>query len=234
MARSRGSWQDIQRTWAASGADPWSTYRYAGAAAHMAICLSIAGVTDPGDPLTGTPAVDWQTEATQACAWQQANTLSGDSTNGNFSLTDARSYAAAALFRLTGTPAYETQFIADTSSITASTWIVGDTLYGPMVYALGPIDGGGVGVPNATQLTKIRSALIASASSEMTFSVNQRALRWGGNYWIPMINGEQTTPMVLDLAVGYTLSRRRRTLLRRSSSWARSTRPATTSWAATR
>ena len=27
----QGSWEDVHRTWAASGEDPWSTYRYAGA-----------------------------------------------------------------------------------------------------------------------------------------------------------------------------------------------------------
>jgi len=35
-----GSWQDTNRNWVASGEDPWSTYRYAGACAHLAYCLS--------------------------------------------------------------------------------------------------------------------------------------------------------------------------------------------------
>ena len=37
----QGSWEDVDRTWAASGEDPWSTYRYAGAAAQLAHCLNL-------------------------------------------------------------------------------------------------------------------------------------------------------------------------------------------------
>ena len=43
----QGSWEDVERTWAASGEDPWSTYRYAGAAAHLAFCLKLAGAEIP-------------------------------------------------------------------------------------------------------------------------------------------------------------------------------------------
>ena len=42
-----GSWRDTNRTWAASGEDPWSTYRYAGACAHLAYCLSLTGAREP-------------------------------------------------------------------------------------------------------------------------------------------------------------------------------------------
>jgi endoglucanase len=94
----QGSWEDVDRTWVASGEDPWSTYRYAGAAAHLAYCLQVAGARDP-------QGVDWQKEATEAYAWAQKNTLPGDEKTGP-PLREARSYAAAALFRLSGEKAY--------------------------------------------------------------------------------------------------------------------------------
>jgi hypothetical protein len=34
---------------------------------------------------------------------------------------------------------------------------------------------------------------------------SKRALRWGGNYSMPMLIGQQTTPWVLKRTVGYTL-----------------------------
>ncbi|KPK64620.1 MAG: hypothetical protein AMK73_04575, partial [Planctomycetes bacterium SM23_32] len=52
----QASWEDVDRIYAASGEDPWSTYRYAGAAAHLAHCLRIAGTADP-------EGVDWLEEA---------------------------------------------------------------------------------------------------------------------------------------------------------------------------
>ncbi len=41
----QGSWEDVDRTWVASGEDPWSTYRYAGA------CCA-PGLLPPGGPCT--------------------------------------------------------------------------------------------------------------------------------------------------------------------------------------
>ena len=91
----QGSWEDVDRTWVVSGEDPWSTYRYAGMAAHLAYCLKIAGVRD-------AEGVDWEKEAAQSYAWAKANTPRRRSEQKAPSLRDPRSYAAAALFRLTG------------------------------------------------------------------------------------------------------------------------------------
>jgi len=67
----QGSWEDVNRTWAASGEDPWSTYRYAGAAAQLAHCLNLAHAADP-------EGIDWVTEAREAYAWARKNTRAGD------------------------------------------------------------------------------------------------------------------------------------------------------------
>ncbi len=70
----RGSWEDTDRTWMVSGEDPWSTYRYAGTAAHLAYAYQLAGVKrDPA-------GVDWEKEAREAYAWAKANTRHGDET----------------------------------------------------------------------------------------------------------------------------------------------------------
>jgi endoglucanase len=168
----QGSWEDVDRTWVASGEDPWSTYRYAGAAAHLAYCLQVAGARDP-------QGVDWQKEATEAYAWAQKNTLPGDEKTGP-PLREARSYAAAALFRLSGEKAYERQFAL----------------------------GGGQMQRDPALLDRIRAAVLYTADQLLIVTPSKRALRWGGNYSMPMLVGQQTTPLVLTGAVGYTLTKK--------------------------
>jgi hypothetical protein len=190
----KGSWEDVNRTWAVSGEDPWSTYRYAGAAAHLAHCLQLAGVADP-------EGVDWPAEARQAYEWSKNHTRPGDEAPTH-RLWAARAYAAAALFRLTGDRAYESQFDPDTAGpdLTGKLWEDGQ--YGPEVYALS----GGKGRPNPALLQRVREAIYAAADIVID-TANKRALRWGGNWYMPMLVGQQTTPVVLQLAVAQALAR---------------------------
>jgi hypothetical protein len=198
----QGSWEDVNREWAVSGEDPWSTYRYAGTAAHLAHALRIAGVKDPG-------GVDWEKEARESYAWAEKNTREGDENpkptfNGSaVRLAEPRAYAAAALFRLTGETAYEQRFIADTGSIKPDALLSGEAAYGPWIYALG----GGKGTADAATLARIRSAVLKTADEIVVTTPAKRALRWGGHFGMPMLVGQQTTPLVLEGAVGYTLTK---------------------------
>ena len=88
---ARGSWEDTDRIWVVSGEDPWSTYRYAGAAAHLAYAYQLAGVKKDPD------GVDWQAEAIKAYAWARANTRPGDEESKVSRPRDPRAYAAACL-----------------------------------------------------------------------------------------------------------------------------------------
>jgi endoglucanase len=191
----QGSWEDVARTWVVSGEDPWSTYRYAGVAAHLAYCLRIAGVKD-------AEGTDWQKEAAQSYAWAKANTRAGDETKQP-SLADPRSYAAAALFRLTADKAYEEQFAKDTADIASESYLTDDRRYGPWLYALA----GRKARPDAEASKRIRAAVLHTADETVIVAPSKRALRWGGNLWMPMLVGQQTTPWVLEGAVGYTLLR---------------------------
>ncbi len=191
----QGSWEDVNRTWAASGEDPWSTYRYAGAAAHLAFCLAIAHAKDP-------EGVDWTREAAEAYDWAQKNKQPGDEQKAP-ALREPRAYAAAALFRITGDKAYERQFAADTVDISASTALWDDRQYGPMLYAL---SGEKCRADPALQ-QRIRGAVLATADILALEVPAKRALRWGGNWYMPMLVGQQTTPWMLQAAAGYVLTR---------------------------
>ncbi len=193
----QGSWEDIGRDWVVSGEDPWSTYRYAGVAAHLAYNLNLAGVKDP----EGT---DWIREAIESYAWAQANTHPGDENNTTFSLSDQRIYAAAALYRLTGEKLYHEQFKKDARAINKFSLLNEDGLYGPSIYALG----GGSGVPDEVVYERITAALLRSADEIIIKTPSRRSLRWGGNFNFPMLVGQQTTPWVLEGMIGYNIVKR--------------------------
>jgi hypothetical protein len=190
----QGSWEDVHRTWAASGEDPWSTYRYAGAAAHLAFCLQLARTNDP-------EGINWAREASEAYAWAQKNTRPGDEQKQP-ALREPRSYAAAALFRISGDKSYEPQLAADLAEVKADTVLGDDRQYGPFLIALG----GGKAAPDPALTQRMRGAVLATADA-MVGVASKRALRWAGNYYMPMLVGQQTTPLALPIAVGFTLTK---------------------------
>jgi hypothetical protein len=142
-------------------------------------------------------------EAREAYAWALQNTRPGDETKDP-PLRERRAYAAASLFRLTGERSYERQLIDDTRDVTPATLLWGEGHFGPMVYVLG----GGPAAPDAATATRLRAALLATADHVLLEVPGKRALRWGGEWTMPMLVGQQTTPWLLEGAVGYTLARR--------------------------
>ncbi|HSV72838.1 MAG TPA: glycoside hydrolase family 9 protein [Chthonomonadales bacterium] len=194
----RGSWEDTDRVYMVSGEDPLSTFRYAGVAAHLAYCLRLAGVRrDPG-------GIGWAREAQESWAWALANTGPGDDDSPGSELANARSYAAASLFRLTGDVAYEERLTRDVAHVTPTSLLWEHACYGPAVYVLG----GGPGRRDGALVERLRAALLNTADESLLRTPARRALRWGGNWWFPMLVGQQTTPLVLEGVVGYTLVRR--------------------------
>jgi hypothetical protein len=79
----------------------------------------------------------------------------------------------------------------------------GEAAYPVLLYALG----GGTASYNATLRTRMRSAVLATADELGINTSAKRSLRWGGNFWMPMLVGQQTTPNVLELAVGYAVAK---------------------------
>lgn len=186
----RGSWEDTDRIWMVSGEDPWSTYRYAGVAANLARFVK----RDP-------EGVDWAREARDCYAWAQANTRPGDEEKDDRRLRHIRAYAAASLFALTGDKAYEDQLLKDTEWIEPSTYLSSEQqYYGPAVYVLH-----GKGDPKLQE--RLRASLLHTADETLVVTPSKRALRWGGNFSMPMLVGQQTTPLILDGAIGHAVAR---------------------------
>jgi endoglucanase len=186
----RGSWEDTDRLWMASGEDPWSTLRYAGVAANLARFIK----TDP-------EGIDWVKEAKESYAWGLANARPGDEDKEDKHLRDVRAYAAASLFVLTGDKSYEAQLAKDTQWIAPDTLLWNESaLYGPSVYTL-------ANKGDAALLTRLRGAVLSTADATLLDAPTKRALRWGGNVDFPMLVGQQTTPMIQAGIVGYGITK---------------------------
>jgi|GEM_PF-626263 len=187
----RGSWQDNTRTWYVSGEDPYSTYKYAALAAQMAFCLKTAGLTD---------TINWQKEAGEAYTWASNNTKTGDETK--HSLKEIRAYAAASLYRITEEAAYHQQFKTDVAAVNASTYLRDEARWAPYIYT---------GMPDSiafdnTLYEQLKAAVVFTANSVANVA-SGRACRYGGDYNMPMLVGQATTPWVFEAVMGYKLTK---------------------------
>lgn len=191
----RPSYEDVDRTWIVSGEDPHTTYKYSALAAQLAYCLKTLNVSDP-------EGVDWEKEAREAYDWAKANTRAGDEATKpamGFLLKDIRSFAAASLYQLTGDSKYHDQLKTDLSGITSTSILTGENRWGSFVYA-SMINQ----ATDATLKTKLTSAFQATANA-MVATANKRACRWGGDFYMPMLVGQSTTPLVFEVIMAYHL-----------------------------
>lgn len=193
---TKASWDDTDRDWYVSGEDVWTTYRYAGMAAHYAYCLQRAGVTD-------VESINWQQEAIDAYAWAKSKQTAADETpKGDYVLKNDRLYATAALYRLTGDAQYHNQFKTDFGTLTLSgVDFGGDGRFGLWLYANLPDSR----TPDASIVSAIRARAESAANDNLVGSAQRRAARWGGNFFFPMLIGQGTSPMVYEGIVGYTV-----------------------------
>ena len=184
--------------WIISGEDPFTTYFYAGLAGHFALILNKLGIED-------TEGIDWKKEAEEAFVWAKNNTRTNDNTPSkvhDFNLKDFELYAAASLFRLTGNTDFAAIVKHNLSALTATTVLNEDKKWG--TYAL--ITGNENVINDAVFISKVKGAIIATADQKFS-SIEQRACRYGGNIYFPMLVGQGTTPQVFELMMGHFLSK---------------------------
>jgi len=222
------SYEDVSRTWIVSGEDPHSTYKYSALAAQLAFCLKKLNVSDP-------EGVDWEKEAREAYDWAKANTKTGDEQKkpamGSF-LKDIRGFAAASLYQLTGDATYHDQLKTDFSAISASTALGDETRWGPFVYAAMKNQ-----TTDATLKAKLAGA-IRTTANDMVSTANNRACRWGGNYYFPMLVGQSTTPMIFEIIMAYhvtvdtdlTLAKNYKTCIQNTADYFLGNNPLNTTW----
>jgi hypothetical protein len=184
--------------WIISGEDPFTTYFYAGLAGHFALILNKLGIKDP-------EGIDWEKEAEEAFLWARNNSKPNDNDPSkvhNFKLSEYELYAAAGLFRLTGSQNYVQIVKQNLSSINSSSVLSEDQKWG--AYSL--ITGKEYEIDDAAFMSKVKGAIIASADQKYN-SIEQRACRYGGDIYFPMLIGQGTTPIVFEMMMGHYLSK---------------------------
>ncbi|MFW6257353.1 MAG: cellulase N-terminal Ig-like domain-containing protein, partial [Prolixibacteraceae bacterium] len=191
------SYEDTGK-WIISGEDPFTTYFYAGLAGHYAAVLNKLGVEDPN----GT---DWQKEAEEAFNWAKNNTKTKDTNPDNvhdYNIHNFQLYAAASLFRLTGDEKYAQLIEQRTASLEGNKVLDEDEKWG--TYSLVVSDEFDLG--NQPLMDKLKNAVLTTADQKNN-SVEQRACRYGGNIWMPMLIGQGTTPRVFEIMLGHFVSK---------------------------
>jgi len=190
------SYEDVNRTYIISGGDPHTTYKYAGLAAQMAYCLNTIGKLDPD-------SIDWGKEAVEAYEWAQNNTLPGDENAKPAmpdKLKDFRAFAATSLYQLTGELKYREQFENDLAYLSSSTNLSGEQRWAPFVLANLPENL----ETNGTLKNKAKQAIVNTANNQVN-TANKRACRWGGEFNLPMLIGQPTTPLIFEIIMAYHL-----------------------------
>ena len=192
---TKASWEDTDRDWYVLGEDVWTTYKYAGLAAQMAYILATENKTDP-------LGVDWKQEAIDAYAWAKANTKPADEpTRLEINLKDLRMYASASLYRLTNQSQYHTQFISEAKTAFTSQLNQDnrDLSFAAYTYLLLPSNR----TPDATTRLAVLNSVTGAANFLLTSTAANRACRWGGDFYFPMLIGHQSTPMIIAGIYGY-------------------------------
>lgn len=187
----RGSWQDNDRTWVVSGEDMNMTYIFAGLAAQFAFLMERDGYTDPEN-------IDWEQEAIDAFAWAELQ-YDPNYTCHEIDVKWLKNFASAALYRLTETANYNTQFVNswNDTGITVSDEFNGYNAFGGYIYAF-------TNLAKNTSINNQISTLIENTADFNLLNIgNIRACRWGGNPYFPMLVGQPTTPLIFEGYMGY-------------------------------
>ncbi len=182
--------------WIISGEDPFTTYFYAGLAAHYQLVLNQLNISD---------SINWKAEALEAYEWAEKNTKAGDANPDNvlgYKLSDFKMYAAATLFRLTGEEKYKSSVLENGSNLSSASVIDENQKWG--AYSL--ITGTEHQIEDESFMAKVKGAVLATADQKYS-SVERRACRFGGNIYLPMLVGQGTTPRVFEIMMGHFLSK---------------------------
>lgn len=103
------------------------------------------------------------------------------------------------MFALTGEKAYEDQLSRDTTSITPTSEVWDANVFPLAAYLMAPQH------PTGPLAARFRAAILHTAESGVA-TAEKRALRWAGAWGMPMLVGQQTTPMVEPVIVAYAIS----------------------------
>ncbi len=205
------SWKEYRRT-VVSQVDAFMTYLYAGQAAQFAVILKQLGKNQKAFPVEmldhqdlasmTMDLVDWEKEAKEAYAWASAaENQPSSSKNYPASLDVYKTYAATGLYRLTNEESYHADAAAGLNGLKNNSTLGGDERWGVYAYLLADNFGADKGLQSA-----LKTVALSTAKMSNTDAIDKRACRWGGDFGMPMLVGQATTPLVFESIVAYGLS----------------------------
>ncbi|MEM6698860.1 MAG: glycoside hydrolase family 9 protein, partial [Bacteroidota bacterium] len=147
--------------------------------------------------------MDWRKEAIRTFAWAEENYRT-DYTCFNYDIRWKRNYAAAALYRLTEEVNYQNIFLNTWESIPPESreMIEDSEAFGAYLYASTTLNS-----INTSLQNEVLAKLEQTADYYLLDNIDNRACRWGGNIYLPMLIGQPTTPLVFEGLMGYVLLR---------------------------
>lgn len=190
----RGSWEDNDRIWVVTAEEAVMTFYYAAVAAHYQWLLDEYNFTDPDN-------IDWETEAVDAFTWAN-NLYSSSYSCHRYEIYHMKNYAASALLRLTSNSFYNAEFVSswDDAGITLGQEIQGEQAFGAYIYMASSNQ-----TRDVATLAEVEANVEFTGDFFLTNFIDDRACRWGGNPYFPMIVGHGTTPYVFEGIMAYAL-----------------------------
>ncbi len=190
------SYEDT-RQWIIFGEEPVMSFKYAALAAQLSHCFRAAAERKAlGSKVQAADLIGgWRTEAIAAYRWAIVHTLSGDN------VREARAYAAAWLFKLTAENSYQVQFLADNPVTSADISKFADYRWAIWAYVT---TGDATAGLNKTAKSDLILAAKKYAQQEVTDAIDRnRSFRAGGNWFMPVVAGQPTTPWILPAIIAY-------------------------------
>ncbi len=208
---NKPSWKDHRR-YVITDADSYMTYLYAGQAAQLAYILKSVGKDAESYPVEMLDHVDfeqmtyddvnWIQEAIDAFEWA-SDPENQPSMHAHYAseLWVYKMYAAVSLFRLTGDATYHAIAIEELNKIKNSSNFAEDERYAAYLYLM----------TNHKDVdfnlqASLQSAALATASFRGTHAASLRGLRWGGDFSMPMLVGQGTTPWMFETIMAYAIT----------------------------
>ncbi len=226
----RPSWQDNTRTWVVSGEDAYVSFWYAAVAAHYHYLLTTNGWAD-------TEGIDWLAEAESVYSWAR-NRAATPATCHDFAVAPISAYAAVSLYKASGNMTYHQHFLQDVpnlSYVSTNASLTDVNAYAAWQYISLPASR-----PTDPQVVaNALSTVEATANFQLLFpALDNRACRWGGDFWFPMLIGQGTTPFVAEGVMAYALFRDRnpaqalayKTVLHNTADYFLGNNPLNTTW----
>lgn len=205
------SWKDPRR-YVVTQADAFMTYFYAGQAAQLAVILHRLGKDPWNYPVERLDAVDFdqmsydvvdlEQEAREAFEWA-SDPANQPESNNNYDeeIGVYKAYAAVNLYRLTNDEAYHQEALAELEKLRNNTSLRQDQRHPVYTYLLAH----NASIDKAMQADLLKVS-ISTARDKGTYAAEVRACRWGGDFSMPMLVGQATTPSMFESIAAYAFT----------------------------